>query len=49
MPKRYINQLTPEQRFWREVVTPPKKWRKVKTIADMEYSNSRMIPIYAHE
>lgn len=46
MAKRYINELTPEERFWREVAAPPKRWHKVKTMADMEYHNARLIPKY---
>lgn len=43
---RYIGQLSPRQKLMKSAITPPKKWRKVKTIADMEYSNARLIPIY---
>lgn len=46
MASRYIKQLTPEQRFWREVNTPPKKWTKVNSINDMELPHARLIPIY---
>lgn len=46
MATRYINQLTPRQKFWRGVYTPPKKWVKVRHIEDMEMSNARLIPIY---
>lgn len=46
MATRYINQLSPEQKFWREVDAPPKQWHKVKTMEDMEYRNARLIPRY---
>ncbi len=46
---RYVGQSTPRQRLKKEVHTPPKKWRKVRHIEDMEYENARLIPIYKND
>lgn len=40
---RYIGQISP---FEKAVHAKVKKWRKVKTMEDMEYSNARLIPKY---
>lgn len=43
---RYIGQLTTRDKLYKAAHERAKKWRKVKTMEDMEYDNFRMIPKY---